>query len=267
MNINELAKKSNLGVRGYYLVAFNELRAFFIYKTSIFQNIISPFLFYIFVIEALGQNIGVFYYRGTNIGYPTFALLGLMAMNVMGQLTTAIYRATVDKRYGLMAMKFKNGIKPTIYLMGLATYQITSFLIEVIVLYVMFNLFGHRIPIGLYILTVLLSIVFIIFWVSIGASLSILINNYHKRDRIITFLVKPLTFAAPVFFVREYAHPVIRFFSSINPLTYQLDAMRSVAYGEPRWYLLGITIGISIFTVILVSFILRKAKVPLSERM
>lgn len=51
------------------------------------------------------------------------------------------------------------------------------------------------------------------------------------RDMVLTFLIMPLSFSAPSFYVLHDAPSFIQILALINPLTYQLNAMRATAFG------------------------------------
>lgn len=51
-------------------------------------------------------------YAGMKVSYLEYSYLGIMIYLVLGQMSQTIYRTTIDKKYGLLALKLLSGIKP-----------------------------------------------------------------------------------------------------------------------------------------------------------
>ena len=60
-------------------------------------------------------------------------------------------------------------------------------------------------------------------------------------------LLVPILFAAPLFYSFDNAPFILKYISRINPLTYQVDAMRAIAFGIPDFTTICIVL---VFTVV-----------------
>ena len=87
--------------------------------------------------------------------------------------------------------------------------------------------------VSLFLLAILVVIVSLGFWTSLGILLSTKITTYEKRDVVMTLIFSPVSYAAPTLYVFSDDLPlIVRILTMINPLTYQLQAIRTVAFGS-----------------------------------
>ena len=91
----------------------------------------------------------------------------------------SIYRTTVDKRYGLLALKLQGGIKPFYYVFGGGIFMEISILIQCLILLVVAMLFDVRVSFPLYLLGILFAIISMYFWRSLAVLISIGIKDYR----------------------------------------------------------------------------------------
>lgn len=79
-----------------------------------------------------------------------------------------------------------------------------------------------------------------------------MIKDYKQRDFVMNTLMLPVLFAAPLFYSLENAPVFLRLLSQINPLTYQLEAMRTIAFSVSDYtYILAVLILAVCFFVLL----------------
>ena len=87
----------------------------------------------------------------------------------------------------------------------------------------------------------------VLFWASILICVALLIKNYKQRDFVMDALLVPILFAAPLFYSFDNTPFILKCISRINPLTYQVDAMRTIAFGIPDFTTICIVL---VFTVV-----------------
>lgn len=266
MDVKNLRKNSNLGLKGIMVVGRNELVAFFRNKGLIASQLIQPILYVVFVIVGLNQSIGNIYYKGHAIAYEKYSIVGILAILIIGQMSQVIYRVTIDKRYGLLALKLCSGVQPIFYILGMSIYPVLGLLTQEIVVYIISLFFNMGIPLGKYILAIMVSVIVLIFWNSIGILITMFINNYQKRDIVIRFLFTPLGFTAPVFYILDSAPRFVQWFGNLNPLTYQLNVIRDVAFGIQRQHSLFLIIFLSLIMLFFTSIVIARVELVLKER-
>lgn len=266
MNASEFRKKSNLKWKGLKILSQIELKAFWRNKNILYSQIIQPLMYFLFLVVGIGGTIGVINYNNMMIPYEAYALVGIMGLNMTSQMTQTIYRTTIDKRWGLLPLKFLSGIKPFYYILGMSTFPIIGFVTQSLILYFLSVIFTLNVHILDFFLGVSLGIVSLIFWTSLGVLLTVFINDYQKRDTIIAMSIMPIGFSAPTFYVIDAVPNYINFIASFNPLTYQIMAMRSIIYGQPNLMYIILTIGLTTFVLIICSIVLLKVKLVVNEK-
>lgn len=266
IEVQELRKQSNLGLDGWKIVAKNELMAFFQSKGLLATQLLQPILYIVFIVVGLNSSIRDVSYNNMIVSYAHYTTLGIIGLLVINQMTQVIYRVTIDKKYGLLALKLCSGVKPFYYIIGMSVYPMLGLLIQELTIYLIAMFFGIYFSIGKFLLIIFLSFLLLLFWNTIGILITMFINDYRRRDIVIRFLLTPLGFTAPVFYVMEAAPTVVQWFGRLNPLTYQIDTLRTLYFGGD--FLLGaFWIGVTTFLALsLTVFIIPRIKLVLIER-
>ena len=213
-----------LNIPAVLSIMYMEAKIFFQTRPMLISQLLTPLLYFIFIVTALSETIGNITINDVLIPYNEYALVGILTMSMMGQMSRVIYRMTVDRRYGFFALKMQAGIKPFFYiLLGYATQAIIFYLI-ILAFHLHFTLFPFICMWGI-------GLISLFFWISLGTVITMFIKTYQMRDMVLTFLIMPLSFSAPSFYVLHDAPSFIQILALINPLTYQLNAMRAAAFG------------------------------------
>lgn len=266
MEVEKLRKESNLGLNGIRIVGKNEIIAFFRSKGLVASQLLQPILYVVFIVVGLNNSIGSVNYNGLIVPYSNYTIVGIFSLLIVGQMTQVIYRVTIDKRYGLLALKLSSGVKPFYYILGMSLYSILGLGIQEIVIYLIGLLFNINISFPLFLYIMLLSFVVLLFWTSLGVLITMFINDYQKRDIVIRFLITPLGFTAPVFYLYDTALRVVQIFGAINPLSYQLAVLRDTFFGIQSSLQIFLLILASLLSIVVTAIIIPKINLVLVER-
>lgn len=263
----DFRKKSNIGILS--AVKFMVITEFNAYKTSVAQlirQVLSPVLYFIFLAQGLGALISKVNFNGRDVDYKTYVFFGIFAYILINFFSESIYRTTVDKRYGLFAFKLQSGIKPIYYVVGGGMFSAVSMVLQTLILLIVALFFGIEVRVSFYVMAILFAIVSLYFWRSLGVLIAIGIKDYRTRDLIMTFGVLPLSFAAPVFYSLDHSPLLIKLVSSVNPLTYQIQAIRSIAFGNFSLFYIAVSLIITLVTILITNIIINKLNISISER-
>jgi ABC-2 type transport system permease protein len=159
--------------------------------------------------------------------YIAFVFPGILGMQLLRIFTHSIYRLTVDRRWGLQALKITSGISPTAYLAGMQAIPLALFYLQTLVCLPLALLLHATIPLSHLPALALVGFAGSLFWTSLALTLTFFIRNYSQRDMVLTFLILPMTFSAPVFYDLANAPSYLKFLSHLNPLTYQVESLRT----------------------------------------
>ncbi|MEJ6348451.1 ABC transporter permease [Holzapfeliella sp. He02] len=257
----------SLGVKSILIVASNEWKAFRTNKGLLLSMFMQPLMLYGLLVSALGLSIQTVNYQGIVVSYAQYALIGIFSFFMTTQMSQAMYRSSVDKQFGLLAIKFMNGVQPWHYLTGMSFFPSIGFIFQCSVLLVLGLITGGIYQIVYFLLAVLFGIILLEFWSSLGILLSTKISDYQKRDLVMTLIFTPISYAAPTLYVLSDNSPIlIKLIAAINPLTYQLNALRSIAFGIFDLKTILISVVLSLAMVLLAQSILKRMKLTLAER-
>ncbi|USS93775.1 ABC transporter permease [Fructilactobacillus ixorae] len=265
MNPNNFRNQS-IGLRGMLIVILNEFKAFKSNLGSLVYMTIQPFLYYAFLVMGISYSIGPVKYRGLELPYSAYAVVGVIGLIMTMQMSNAIYRSTVDKQFGLMAIKFLSGVKPVYYVLGMSNFPIMGYLYQSLILYFILILTGINSYVPNFIVAVLVGTLMLIFWSSLGIFCSAMFKNYQQRDIVIQLVFAPIAFTAPSFYLDGFGPKYLILLSDINPLTYQLRALRSIAYGKWDISLIIISLIPTIIMFIVTCATLKRIHLTLQER-
>ncbi|WP_304651729.1 ABC transporter permease [uncultured Ligilactobacillus sp.] len=255
------------GIGAIKIIAYSEWVAFKRNKGLLLSMGMGPVLSYGLLVLALSTSLKTVNLEGVAILYKQYALTGVLTFFVTRQMSQAMYRATIDKEYGLLALKFLNGIQPWYYLIGMSCFPIVGLLFQCSILFILGMMSGGIYNIGFFLLSIIVVIISLGFWSALGILLSTKISTYEKRDIVMTLIFSPVSYAAPTLYVFSDKLPLfVKCLIMINPLTYQLKAIRTVAFGffEPLPILVDLLLTLGM--MYLAQRILRKVSLQLSIR-
>lgn len=252
-------RKTSLGTRAIKIVDYNEWKAFKQNKGLLLSMGMEPLMLYGLLVLALSTNFSVVKIMELTVSYRQYALTGVLTFFMT-------YRATVDKEYGLLALKFLNGVQPWCYLVGMNCFPLLGLIFQAVIL-----LFLGAITRGIYnlswlLLSLLVVVISLGFWTSLGILLSTRISTYEKRDVIMTLVFTPVSFATPALYVFSDKLPwLVKFLVVINPLTYQLRAIRTVAFGKFELVPLLVAAFLTLGMMALTNGVLKRMPLKFSE--
>jgi ABC-type multidrug transport system permease subunit len=247
------------------VIAF-EARAFLYSKALVAgQLIVEPLAYLAFLAAGLqGWNTQV--EIGTDsISYLTFVFPGVLALQAVRSLGRMIARATVDRRWGLLALKLLFGTHPFAYVLGMVIIPMLAFAAQALVSAPFAILLGAQITASGLLGATLTGMLAVTFWSATALLVTTGISSYQQRDLIMALTLLPLTFAAPTFYPLASAPTYLQALSWINPLTYQVTAMRDALLGNPFSSATAITLLLSLFSVVLATFVVSRAELLPSE--
>ena len=255
-------KRGHLGLKGLPIMVNNELKALWSNKQIIYSSLISPILYFLFYSVGIQATFGDISFNGTTVSFLSYSLIGIFAMSLFKEMYQCVYRMITDKRWGLLSLKILNGIHPAIYILGIATFPIVGVVIQASILYILSFFVGGSFSFYRFCMIIVFLMISVLFWASILICVALLIKNYKQRDFVMDTLLVPILFAAPLFYSFDNAPFILKCISRINPLTYQVDAMRAIAFGIPDFTTICIVL---VFTVVAYLFAIFLSLIHISE--
>lgn len=205
-----------------------ELKAFFnSIGSAIGQVFVDPLAYLVFLAAGLqGWGQSVLSNADHRISYLTFVFPGILTIQVLKSFSRMIYRFTVDRRWGLQGMKIVSGVSIFSYVLGMSVIPVAVFLIQVAVAAPVAHFMGAEMFLRGLILASFCGVVAIIFWSCMAMMITMALKNYVQRDLFISIMLLPVMFSAPVLYPLDSAPRYLKIISALNPLTYQVTAIR-----------------------------------------
>lgn len=208
-----------------------EVEAFWDTRFMLLSQLMMPVAYFLFIALPLSPVIPIISFMDRQVPYMDYVLVGLISMNMMSQMTRVIYRIAMDRQYGLFAQKRQCGVSSICYIMIMCISSLMAYTLQGGVFYGIVLLFSLHIDVISFLLIWVLGGLSFFFWGSIAAMIAVQISSYQTRDAVVSFVVVPLSFSAPAFYDLENAPVFVQWLAQINPLTYQLQALREAAFG------------------------------------
>jgi ABC-type multidrug transport system permease subunit len=201
-----------------------------------------------------------------SVSYLTFAFPGILAIIAIRGFARMIYRATIDRRWGLMALKTINGIQASAYVLGMVVVPVVIFAIQALVSMPVAAALGADVRPLEFMLTLALGAPVMIFWAASGLIITAGIKNYQQRDLIVALVLLPLMFSAPTFFPFSSAPIYLQAIGYINPLTYQVEALRAAFVGEWVSWSMLVTGALAVVAMVIARETIKRAPLLPTER-
>ena len=158
--------------------------------------------------------------------YLAWVLPGVVVMQALSGMSRIMARTVTERRWGLAAFKLQAGISASAYVIGMLTPGIAAFVGQAVIILVL----GARLGVWFGVMTSVLVVtggcVAAVFWECLGYCVAAAIRSYQTRDFLLTVIVMPLTFSAPVFYSLDSVPTFLRLIARVNPLTYQVELVR-----------------------------------------
>lgn len=242
------------------------MRAFFNNKQMVIGQILSPVLYLLFYAVGISSTFGEIEYRSVSVSFLQYAFTGIIGIVIYTQMTQAVYRIILDRKWGLLTFKYFKGVSPLSYFLGKMSFPFISFSLQILVLYILSFIVGDPFSLYYFLILILISTVSMLFWFSLGTIIALRVTSYKLRDLIMNTLLIPIIFSAPTFYSFENAPTVIKTLSYFNPLTYQLGALRDFAFTSDEYGNLLITLLLSICLFLVAVLSINKAELLSDER-
>lgn len=234
-----------------YILWLRQLKRYFRSKSRVVGALGQPLLF----LFALGYGFGSVFQRAGHGNYVQFLVPGIIAMTV---LFTSVFNGIEiiwDKQFGFLKETLVAPVSRFSIVIGrmlggatVAVFQgLIVFLLSFVAGFRAESLLGISIAIGF---MFLLSLVF----TALGTAIASVVEDMQGFQPIMTFLVQPLFFLSGALFPLRGLPKVLGYITTVNPLSYGVDAMRGALINVSHFGLgvdfFVLVIGAIVFTII-----------------
>ena len=239
-------------LRGLYAIWYREILVFLREPSRLIGAIIQPLLWLVIFGTGLGSIIEPGAVSGAN--YQQFLFPGILVMTILfGSLFFGLY-IILDKRIDFLKEVLVAPLNKSTMFFGKALGGSTDGLLQIIILMVLGAIFfGIHFSFLTIILTFVIIILLLIAVTSLGLMIGSLMESPEGFGLISSFVIFPLFFLSGALFPVTKLPIWLKIIVTINPVSYSVDALRSIILGITSYgILLEITVLI-VFAIITVS--------------
>jgi ABC-2 type transport system permease protein len=181
----------------------------------------------ILLLLALGYGIGAIYQKAGEGNYLQFLVPGIVTQTI---LLSAVFWGIIilqDKRFGFLAELLVTPVKRISILLGSALGGATISMLQGILVLIIATFFGFRPHDWLLVPPALLVMAFMTLALTcFGAGIASMVEDFQGFQGINNFLVMPLFFLSSALYPLTNIPAALKFITTINPVTYMVDALR-----------------------------------------
>lgn len=216
-------------LNGLYALWYREFKVFLRERSRVVASVVQPLMWLVIFGTGLGASIAL---GGEN--YQTFIYPGILTMtSLFGSLFFGLY-IIMDRRVDFLKEVLVAPLSRTTIFFGKVLGGATDGIIEVVILMLLGSLFFG---IHFTVLSVIASLVAIFLLMvsilSIGLTIGSMMNSLEGFGLISSFVSFPLFFLSGALFPIKNLPSWLYAFVSVNPVSYAVDALRSMILGVP----------------------------------
>lgn len=166
------------------------------------------------------------FYQGQS--YLAFVLPGLIILQALKGFSRTMYRTVLDRQWGMLTIKRLAGAGGAGYAISKIISPMAALVVQASVLSVLAAAMGVRIGWAHWLAGLVLAVIAVAFWAALAIVVTGFVRDYVVRDMVVSWMMLPLSLAAPVFYKMETAPTYLQWIARFNPLAWQVEALRAV---------------------------------------
>lgn len=215
-------------MRVIYILWLRQIRRYSRSKSRVLGAIGQPLLFLL----ALGYGLGAVFQRAGEGNYLQFLVPGIIAQTILFSAVFWGIQIIWDKQFGFLKETLVAPVPRLKIMIGSALGGATIAAFQGTLVLVVSMMLGFR-PHSLQLVPAALAVaaVLALAFACFGSGIASIVNDFQGFQAINNFLVLPLYFLSGAIYPLSNIPPVLKFISSINPLSYGIDALRTLLLG------------------------------------
>lgn len=215
-------------LRGIYTLWLREVKRYVREKTRLISSFIQPLLWLVI----FGSGMRLTSLGTTSVSYQQFIFPGIVGQTLL--FTSMFMGISViwDREFGFLKEILVAPISRLSVFIGKMTGGSTDAVIQGSFVFVFSFVVGVRVSVETFLLSLPVMILITFGMVSVGLTLASLMESLESFGVIQTFVNLPLFFLSGALFPLTYVPDWLRWVSVVNPLTYGVDALRTIILGK-----------------------------------
>ncbi|MBX4196724.1 ABC transporter permease [Candidatus Pacearchaeota archaeon] len=236
-------------MKAIYVMWLRQLIRFWRTKSRIVASLAQPILFLV----ALGFGLGPIYAKSGAGNYIQFLAPGIIGMSILFTAMFAGMEVIWDRQFGFLKETLVSPSSRFSIFLGRTLGGATVALIQGIIIFVITLAIGFR-PENVILLPVALVFMFLLAFIftALGTALAIKVEDMQAFPLIMNFIIMPVFFLSGALYPLTTASGPIKTIALFDPLSYQIDAIRSLLTGVANFGL-GLDLMVSLMCAALVT--------------
>jgi len=249
-------------LNGLYALWYREFKVFLREPSRLVASLVQPLMWLVIYGTGLGSIVSV---SSTGTNYQTFIFPGILAMTVLfGSLFFGLY-IIMDKRVDFLKEVLVSPLNRSTIFFGKVLGGSTDGIIQVTMLLILGALFfGIHFTWYSLLLSVLVIILMLVSITSLGLTIGASMSSPEGFGLISSFVIFPLFFLSGALFPVDKLPSWLHVFVSVNPISYAVDALRTVMLGISGFGILldlTVLIAFALAMVIIGTLAFRRMKI------
>jgi ABC-2 type transport system permease protein len=248
----------NNELQAIYFLWKRELIRFFRAKSRIIGSLGMPFFFLAIIGTGLNGVMGA-QIDGTN--YITFMTPGILSMVILMASIFSGIIVIMDRQFGFLKETLVAPVQRTSIIIGKSLGGATTALIQGVLMLAVAMLLGVTFDWSNMLLAFLVLGIVSLSFVALGIAMGSVMEDMHGFQLVMNFLIMPMFFLSGAIFPLSSAPEAVRIISYFDPLTYSVEALRSLLIGYsaiPLGTSLGVLVGFWVVTTGLAVYLFNK---------
>jgi len=229
-----------------YFMWLREMKRFFRSKSRIIGSLGQPLLFLL----ALGYGLGSEFQAAGKGNYIEFLTPGIIGMTIIFSSIFNGMQVIWDRQFGFLKETMVAPVSRVSIMFGRALGGATTATLQgCIVLFITLFLGFHPYSWTLILPTIFIMLLVAILFSSFGIMIASLLSDMQGFQLIMNFIVMPMFFLSGAIFPLQGAANALQWIARFNPLSYGIDAMRTLLINTSNF-------GLSLDLILLTAFTL-----------
>ena len=211
-----------------YTIWLREIKRYLRAKERIASSLAMPIFW--FLIFGSGMNVAL-RLADTEVSYSDYIAPGIIAMALLFTSVSSGVSVIWDREFGFLKEMLVAPISRTSIVIGKSLGGATTALMQGLMIIALSAMFGVDFSLSSILLMLPLMLLISIGFVNLGLIIGSLMETLEGFQLIMNFVVMPLFFLSGALFPIGNLPYALRVLSLLDPLTYGVEAMRSVALG------------------------------------
>lgn len=218
-----------------YILWLRQIKRYLRSRSRIIGSLGQPILF----LFALGFGFGPMYQKAGGGNYIDFLAPGVIGMSVLFTSIFSGIEIIWDRQFGFLKETLVAPVPRLHIMIGRTLGGATVALIQGIIVFLITLTAGFR-PENLALLPVALLFMFLIalLFTAVGTAIASVLEDFQGFQLIMNFLVMPLFFLSGALFPLEGLPRIVSIITILDPLSYGIDALRTILTGVSHFGLL-----------------------------